>query len=132
MLPELGCHLGWVCHKDSYSDCNPIISATREVALVFAGEHFSSPGTAARRQQRNGRTASELLGLYEEKGDAFVADLNGWFAGVLIDRRKRSAILFNDRYGVHRIYYTETKDAFIFASEAKAVLAVSPENASTR
>ena len=30
-------------------------------------------------------------------------------------------MLFNDRYGMHRIYYHETKEAFYFAAEAKAI-----------
>jgi asparagine synthase (glutamine-hydrolysing) len=36
-------------------------------------------------------------------------------------------MLFNDRYGMHRIYYHEAKEAFYFAAEAKAILAVCPE-----
>ena len=36
-------------------------------------------------------------------------------------------MLFNDRYGMHRIYYHQSKDAFYFAAEAKAILAVRPE-----
>ena len=36
-------------------------------------------------------------------------------------------MLFNDRYGMHRVYYHESKDAFYFAAEAKAILAVCPE-----
>src|SRR2546427_13180833 len=36
-------------------------------------------------------------------------------------------MLFNDRYGMHRIYYHESKEAFYFAAEAKAILAVCPE-----
>jgi len=35
--------------------------------------------------------------------------------------------LFNDRYGMHRIYYHEAKEAFYFSAEAKAILAVRPE-----
>jgi asparagine synthase (glutamine-hydrolysing) len=35
--------------------------------------------------------------------------------------------LFNDRYGMHRVYYAETGDAFYFAAEAKAILKVRPE-----
>ena len=35
--------------------------------------------------------------------------------------------MFNDRYGMHRIYYHEAKEAFYFAAEAKAILAVRPE-----
>ena len=36
-------------------------------------------------------------------------------------------MLFNDRYGMQRLYYHESKDAFYFAAEAKAILAVRPE-----
>ena len=36
-------------------------------------------------------------------------------------------MLFNDRYGMQRIYYHQSKDAFYFAAEAKAILAVRPE-----
>ena len=36
-------------------------------------------------------------------------------------------MLFNDRYGMRRIYYYESKDTFYFAAEAKAILAVRPE-----
>src|SRR5204863_7545448 len=35
--------------------------------------------------------------------------------------------LFNDRYGMHRVYYSETNDAFYFAAEAKAILKVRRE-----
>ena len=46
---------------------------------------------------------------------------------LLIDRNLGTATLFNDRYGMHRIYCHESKDAFYFAAEAKAILAVRPE-----
>jgi asparagine synthase (glutamine-hydrolysing) len=35
--------------------------------------------------------------------------------------------LFNDRFGLHRIYYHESEEAFFFAAEAKAILAVRPD-----
>ena len=38
-----------------------------------------------------------------------------------------NCVLFNDRYGMHRIYYHQSKDAFYFAAEAKAILAVRPD-----
>ena len=44
-----------------------------------------------------------------------------------MDRNRETALLFNDRYGMHRIYYHQSKDAFYFAAEAKAILAVRPE-----
>ena len=75
-----------------------------------------------------GQTAgSWLVHLYEEEGDRFFEKLNGLFSGLLIDKRQAKAFLFNDRYGVERIYWHETKDAIFFASEAKALLRILPE-----
>ena len=36
-------------------------------------------------------------------------------------------MVFNDRYGMHRIYYHQAKDTVYFAAEAKAILAVRSE-----
>jgi asparagine synthase (glutamine-hydrolysing) len=36
-------------------------------------------------------------------------------------------MLFNDRYGLHRLYYHESSEAFYFGAEAKAILSVRPE-----
>ena len=82
--------------------------------------------------RQNGHTFSEtggdwLVHFYEEHGEKFFAELNGLFSGLLIDRRRRKVFLFNDRYGMERIYWHETPDAFYFASEAKALLRVLPE-----
>ena len=70
--------------------------------------------------------ASYLVHLAEEDPQ-FPAGLNGRFHGILIDRKRGSSSIFNDRYGMHRIYYHEAKQAFYFAGEAKAILAVRPE-----
>ncbi|MGH9397741.1 MAG: asparagine synthase-related protein, partial [Terriglobia bacterium] len=70
--------------------------------------------------------ASYLVHAAEEES-TFPAGLNGRFHGLLVDRTRGNATLFNDRYGLGRIYYHEAKDAFYFAAEAKAILAVLPE-----
>ena len=64
--------------------------------------------------------------MYEDDPE-FPAELNGFFHGLLVDQSKGLAMLFNDRFGMHRIYYYESKDAFYFAAEAKAILTVCPE-----
>jgi asparagine synthase (glutamine-hydrolysing) len=46
---------------------------------------------------------------------------------VLADKQNGTANLFNDRFGMHRVYYYETKETFYFAAEAKAILAVRRE-----
>src|SRR4051812_5313104 len=39
---QLGVYAGWVCHAGSYADCQPIWNETRDIALLFSGEHFAS------------------------------------------------------------------------------------------
>ena len=68
-----------------------------------------------------------MAAAYIDSGVSFVSQLNGLFAGLLVDRQLRRAFLFNDRYSLERIYYYETEEATYFASEAKALLRVLPE-----
>ena len=128
-LPAEGCYLGWVTHPRTYADCNPIRSTDGQVAIVFAGEHFSHAGNG---NGYKAGSAQELLSLYETKGERFVEDLNGFFSGVVVDRRRGAILLFNDRYGMGRVYCHEGKDTLTFASEAKAILSGTAEYASAR
>jgi len=45
---------------------------------------------------------------------------------VLLDLREQKVVLFNDRYGVNRIFYHEDASGFYFSSEAKALLKILP------
>jgi asparagine synthase (glutamine-hydrolysing) len=108
----------------------PVRNESGDVVLVFSGEEYPEPGIA-RRLKGAGHSFVEdgpsyLAHMYEEDS-SFPANLNGRFHGLLADRNRGRAILFNDRYGLHRIYYHEAKEAFYFAAEAKAILAVRPE-----
>jgi len=129
--PELGIFAGWVALENSFADCQPIVNERDDTVLLFAGECFSDRGTRsglkARGHQFEGTDATWLIHLYEERGTKFFEELNGVFSGLLIDRLEGQAYLFNDRYGMERIYYHESPDAFFFASEAKALLRVVPE-----
>jgi asparagine synthase (glutamine-hydrolysing) len=49
------------------------------------------------------------------------------FHGLVADRARGVVTLFNDRYGMHQLYYHESNDRFYFATEAKAILAVSQQ-----
>jgi len=125
-----GIYVGWIVRENSFADGMPLSNERGDVVLVFSGEEFPEPGTAARLKQRGHALATEgpsyLVHLYEED-PAFPAGLNGRFHGLLSDRTRGTITLFNDRYGMHRIYYHQAKEAFYFAAEAKAILAVRPE-----
>jgi asparagine synthase (glutamine-hydrolysing) len=125
-----GVYVGWTAREKSFSDGMPIRNEKEEIVLVFSGEEYPEPGLK-HRLQANGHTlgcgeASYLVHLYEDD-DKFLSQLNGRFHGLLTDRRRGATTLFNDRYGMHRIYWYEGKEAFYFAAEAKAILAVRPE-----
>ena len=127
---SLGVYVGWTALQNSSSDNMPLSNEFGDVNLVFSGEEYPEPGTAERLRKEGhslkSSDASYLVHLYEDDPN-FLVRLNGMFHGLLVDRARETVTLFNDRYGMHRIYYHETKDAFYFAAEAKAILAVCPE-----
>jgi asparagine synthase (glutamine-hydrolysing) len=129
--PELGVFAGWVALENSFSDCQPVRNEAGDVALVIAGECFSDQRARgdlrARGHRFDDNRAAWLVHDYEERGEAFFEALNGTFSGLLIDRRCGHAYLFNDRYGMERIYWRHTDDGLFFASEAKALLTLFPD-----
>jgi asparagine synthase (glutamine-hydrolysing) len=130
---SLGVYVGWAARQNSFSEEMPLHNERGDVTLVFSGEDYRDPDTARRLKER-GHACQEagpsyLVHLYEEDSD-FLKNLNGRFQGLLADRTRGTATLFNDRFGLQRIYYHETAGpdgAFYFSAEAKAILAVRPE-----
>lgn len=127
---ELGVYVGWAERKDSFADAMPLRNERNDVTLFFSGEEFSQPGAASVLKERGHDFAengsSYLVHLYEEDSE-FPKGLNGRFHGLIADRARGVVTLFNDRYGLQRIYVHESNEAFYFAAEAKAILAVRPE-----
>lgn len=130
-IPEMGIFNGWVADERLPAASQPFMNEQKDIALVFAGECFPDPQTGIdlRRKGHNlgANKLAWIVHLYEEEGEQFVGNLNGQFVGFLIDKRKRKAFLFNDRYGMERIYWHETGDAFYFASRAKVLLRILPK-----
>lgn len=126
---SLGVYVGWVAHRNSFSDGMPIRNERGDVSLVFSGEEYPEPGTVGRLNQKghdcNPRGPSYLVHLYEDD-PTFLDGLNGRFHGLVADQSQGTATLFNDRYGMHQLYYHESKDAVYFAPETKAILTVLP------
>jgi asparagine synthase (glutamine-hydrolysing) len=125
-----GIYVGWAERANSFADGMPLRNEQGDKVLVFSGEEFPDPATIGRLKER-GHTfetqgPSYLVHVAEDDA-AFPVSLNGRFHGLLVDQAQGIATLFVDRYGMHRIHYHEAKDAFYFAAEAKAILAVRPE-----
>jgi asparagine synthase (glutamine-hydrolysing) len=127
---QLGVYAGVVSHKESFSDCMPVFNETKDIVILFSGENFADEDLTNRLRGRghsfNPLSAEYLVHLYEEDEDQFLAQLNGWFSGMIVDLRKSEVSIFNDRYGMGRIYCHEYKGELLFSSEAKSLLKVEP------
>ena len=125
-----GVYAGWVARQGSFADGMPLRNEAGDVTLVFSGEEFPEPGIPTTLRERGHRVApdgaSYLVDRYKEEPD-FPKGLNGRFHGLAVDGRRGTALLFNDRFGLQRLYYHEAKEGFYFAAEAKAILKVRPE-----
>jgi asparagine synthase (glutamine-hydrolysing) len=127
---SLGVYVGWIARRGSFSDDMPVRNEDGQITLFLSGEEFPDPSLKTSLCQRGHTFTNEpsayLVHRYEEEAD-FPKGLNGRFHGLVADRHLGTAMLFNDRYGLQRLYYHETKDALYFAAEAKAILNVRPE-----
>jgi asparagine synthase (glutamine-hydrolysing) len=125
-----GIYVGWTALENSFASAMPLFNERNDVCLVFSGEEYAEPGTACRLKELGHSLdkgeASYLVHVYEQ-GPEFPRTLNGLFHGLVVDQARGVATLFNDRFGMHRLYFHESKDAFYFAAEAKAILTVHPE-----
>jgi len=130
-IEDMVFYVAWTCHKNAFDDCMPILNEKEDVSLFLTGELIPESETIAELKKLGhniqGPGASYLIHLYEERGTHFLKDLNGWFAGVVVDQKKGCCSVFNDRYGMRRLFVYEGERGFYFASQAKALLAVLPE-----
>jgi asparagine synthase (glutamine-hydrolysing) len=64
-----------------------------------------------------------IVHLYEQLGEACVEKLRGMFAFAIWDDRGKSLFLARDRVGIKPLYYSQSRNSVVFASEIKAILA---------
>ena len=105
----------------------PMTNEDGSLWLVFNGEIYNfrelRRSLEARHRFKSQGDGEVILHLYEEKGEAAVAELDGMFAFGLWDARKRRLLLARDRAGKKPLFYHDGPRLFAFASEAKALLA---------
>lgn len=104
----------------------PMSTPEGDLTIVFNGEIFNYVELFAELRARGHepRTHSDteaILYAYREWGLDFVDHLNGMFALALWDRSKQRMVLVRDRLGVKPLYYADTADGLVFASEIKAL-----------
>jgi asparagine synthase (glutamine-hydrolysing) len=126
---KLGVYVGWVSRKNSLAQ-EKQRNDRGDRTLIISGEEFLGHRPMKCSKDGEGQYDSEsppYLMHLAETDSSFPSSLNGRFHGLLADRASGAVTLFIDRYGMQRLYYHQGKDAFYFAAEAKAILAVLPE-----
>jgi asparagine synthase (glutamine-hydrolysing) len=105
----------------------PISNEDGSIWVVFNGEiyNFQTLREELLKRGHSFHTQSDtevLVHLYEEHGDDLVQHLNGMFGFALWDERRQRLLLARDRMGEKPLYFTHNQQAFVFASELKALL----------
>jgi asparagine synthase (glutamine-hydrolysing) len=105
----------------------PMANEDGSLRLVYNGEIFNYLELRAELEARGHRFAGSsdtevILHAYEEKGESCVNDFNGQWAFALWDQPRKRLFLSRDRLGVRPLYYADTPEAFVFASELKALV----------
>ncbi len=106
----------------------PMQAGDGRYTIVYNGEVYNYRDLRRKLEARGHTFRSNsdtevLLALYAEAGPAMLDDLNGMFAIAIWDARERSFFLARDRLGVKPVYYARNGEAFLFASEQKALFA---------
>ena len=107
----------------------PIASEDGQVVAVCNGEIYNFRELRRDLEAAGHRFATHsdsetAVHAYEEYGDAFLNKLDGMFGLALWDRRRRRLIVARDAIGIKPVYYRLDGRELMFASEAKALLAV--------
>lgn len=108
----------------------PMISDDGNVALVFNGEIYNFIELRCQLEKKGYifKTLSDtevILNAYVEYGKSFINKIDGMFAIVLLDKKKKRLYLYRDRFGIKPLYYYYSPGGdFAFASELKGLEAV--------
>jgi asparagine synthase (glutamine-hydrolysing) len=105
----------------------PLANEEGTVFLVCNGEIYNWQELRADLERRGHRFATRvdtevLVHLWEEYGPELVQRLNGMFAFALWDAAQRTFFAARDRLGKKPLYYAETAERLLVASELKSLV----------
>ncbi|MBA3507494.1 MAG: asparagine synthase (glutamine-hydrolyzing), partial [Betaproteobacteria bacterium] len=129
--PAHGVYLGHMRLSiiDLGGGAQPMWTQDGDVGVVFNGEIYNHAELRGELKSLGARFVTDhsdtevLLHGYREWGDAFVNRLNGMWAFVIYDRRRRRLFASRDRFGKKPFYYINRPGLFAFASELTALTA---------
>lgn len=109
----------------------PFVDRETGVAVVVNGEIWNDKALRKALGESRFRGHSDcevfLHGYLTWGLEQLLQRLDGFFAAAIHDPRSGTLHLVKDRFGKKPLYYANSGDTWIFASEAKAILAYAPE-----
>ena len=106
----------------------PMSNSHGAQTICYNGEvyNFESIAEKHRNEMRlhTGSDTEVLLELLRLEGADALQQFNGMFAFAFWDEDKKELLLARDRLGIKPLYYKETDQGIIFASEIKSILAL--------
>jgi len=111
----------------SDTGAQPMWNADKNLCITYNGEiyNFQDLRKTLKTKGYNftgGSDTEVLLAMYQEYGHDMLQQLNGIFAFAIWDEKANSVFIARDGLGVKPLYYAETVQGFLFASEIKALL----------
>jgi asparagine synthase (glutamine-hydrolysing) len=110
----------------STSANQPFKDNSERYVLVFNGEIYNFREIKARLKEYAFKTSGDtevVIAAFEKWGPACLEFFKGMFALAIWDKKEKALFIARDRFGVKPLYYYDTDNALLFASEIRAVLA---------
>jgi asparagine synthase (glutamine-hydrolysing) len=107
----------------------PMVSFDGSLVIVFNGEiyNFKSIKNELRKKGYEFRSESDtevLLNAWHCWKEETLQKIDGMFAFAILDTANNSLVLARDRMGEKPLYYQQTNNGIVFASELKAILSI--------
>lgn len=110
----------------SINGAQPMVSASGRIRMIFNGEIYNYRELAAQyglNSLKTGTDTEVVLELIEKLGiEAASKVFNGMWTIVAHDRQKDKIFISRDRFGKKPLYFFQTNDGIIFASEMRTLL----------
>jgi len=105
----------------------PMLDEAAGVSLVFNGTIYNYPDLRKELQAlgHNFKSTGDtevILRAYIQWGENCVTRLQGMFAFAIWDSKKQTALLARDRSGIKPLYYSQTSQRLLFASNTQAII----------
>tara|TARA_R110001592_G_scaffold54017_2_gene165506 strand:- start:1975 stop:3927 length:1953 start_codon:yes stop_codon:yes gene_type:complete len=107
----------------------PMVDEEAELSLSYNGEIYDCDRLRAQlrllgHQFKTSTDTEVVLKLYRAYGLNMFEHMNGEFAFLLWDNKKKKLLAARDRFGIKPLYFLQTSKCFSFASEKKPLLAL--------